>query len=149
VNPKSTHLRAKRRSLASIFLGTRVIVSYNTVMKFRRVLLVILWMLVIFYWSSVPELNSGLEVLWDTVLRKLAHISEFAILAGLVTYALGRRRWQLELALMISAAYAVSDEIHQLFVRQRVGSIIDVGIDVAGIIIGLLLYKKLFLRRGR
>ena len=118
-------------------------------MKFRRVLLVILWMLVIFYWSSVPELNSGLEVLWDTVLRKLAHISEFAILAGLVTYALGRRRWQLELALMISAAYAVSDEIHQLFVRQRVGSIIDVGIDVAGIIIGLLLYKKLFLRRGR
>ena len=149
MNPKSTHLRAKRRSLASIFLGTRVIVSYNTVMKFRRVLLVILWMLVIFYWSSVPELNSGLEVLWDTVLRKLAHISEFAILAGLVTYALGRRRWQLELALMISAAYAVSDEIHQLFVRQRVGSIIDVGIDVAGIIIGLLLYKKLFLRRGR
>lgn len=113
-------------------------------MKYKRWSLVLLWMIVIYYWSSIPDLQSGLEIVWDTVLRKVAHLSEYAILSGLIAHAIGRKRWQLELALCLSILYAVSDEIHQLFVLQRTGSVVDVGIDAIGIIIGLLLYRKIF-----
>lgn len=111
-------------------------------MKLKPWSLVLLWMLVIFYWSSIPDLHSGLEVLWDTILRKGAHMSEYAVLAALVANAIGKRKWQLELALAVSILYSASDEIHQLFVLKRVGSVIDVGIDTVGIIIGLWLFRK-------
>ena len=39
------------------------------------------WATVIFAFSSVPHLSSGLGT-WDLVLRKCAHMAEYAILAG-------------------------------------------------------------------
>jgi VanZ family protein len=38
--------------------------------------------------------------------------------------------------------YAASDEIHQLFIRERSGQLLDVAIDTVGILIGLWLYIK-------
>jgi VanZ family protein len=104
-----------------------------------RWLPVLVWAGVIFAFSSVPSLNSGLGG-WDLVLRKLAHMTEYAILAVLLARALGSYAWAFGLAV----AYAATDEVHQLFVRGRHGSPIDVGIDAVGALIGLgLLRSKL------
>ncbi|MGD0167084.1 MAG: VanZ family protein [Gaiellaceae bacterium] len=97
---------------------------------------VVLWAIFIFVLSSIPHLNTGLG-LWDLVLRKLAHASEYAVLALLLLRALGRP-WP---ALVLAAAYASGDELHQHFVRGRIGSPWDVAIDTAGAVIGLLAFS--------
>ena len=95
---------------------------------------VVLWAAVIFALSSVPNLATDLGV-WDTVLRKCAHASEYAVLVLLLFRALGR-----ELpAFLIGLAYAVTDELHQQFVRGRHASPFDVSMDAAGLTLGLLL----------
>jgi VanZ family protein len=95
---------------------------------------VVLWAAVIFTLSSVPNLATDLGV-WDTVLRKCAHASEYAVLVLLLFRALGR-----ELpAFLMGLAYAVTDELHQQFVRGRHASPFDVSMDAAGLALGLLL----------
>src|SRR5437899_12463425 len=94
---------------------------------------VVAWAAVIFTLSSIPHLSSGLGT-WDTVLRKGAHVTEYAILGALLLRALGR-----ELPAFLAAlAYAASDELHQHFVRGRHSSGVDVAIAAAGILAGLL-----------
>ena len=103
---------------------------------------VIVWAAVIFAFSSIPSLGTGLGV-WDTILRKGAHMTEYAILGVLLLRALGR-----ELpALALGAAYAVTDEIHQHFVSGRHASPVDVLIDTAGVAIGIFLVSRLFQTR--
>ena len=82
-----------------------------------RWLPVLVWAGVIFTLSSIPSLNSGLGG-WDYVLRKLAHMAEYAILALLLVRATGSYAW----AFALAVAYACTDEVHQLFVRGRHGS---------------------------
>ena len=95
------------------------------------------WAAVIFAFSSIPSLSSGLGA-WDTVLRKGAHITEYAILGALLYRALGREA----LALAIGIAYAATDELHQHFVRGRHASPIDVGIDAVGLALGMLVWLR-------
>lgn len=97
---------------------------------------VVLWAGVIFAFSSIPSLGTGLGV-WDHVLRKLAHAAEYAVLAILV-YRASR---SIPLALLAASGYAVTDEIHQVFVEGRVGSPVDWAIDTAGATIGLGLLR--------
>ena len=99
---------------------------------------VALWAAVIFAFSSVPDLGTGLGT-WDLVLRKLAHAAEFAVLGALLLRAVASER----LALALGIAYAVSDEVHQHFVPGRLGSPIDVAIDTAGVAIGVALWRRL------
>jgi VanZ family protein len=101
----------------------------------------LLWAAVIFTLSAIPSLATDLGV-WDTILRKAAHATEYAILALLLYRALGR-----ELPVfLIGFAYAVSDEIHQEFVRGRHASPFDVSMDAAGLAAGLLLLHATRLR---
>ena len=95
------------------------------------------WAAVIFAFSSIPSLSSGLGV-WDTVLRKCAHVTEYAILGALLYRALGRRA----LALAAGVAYAATDEFHQHFVRGRHASPVDVAIDAIGVALGILLWLR-------
>jgi VanZ family protein len=104
---------------------------------------VVVWAVVIFALSAVPNLNSGLGV-WDLILRKLAHAGEYALLAALLLRAIGGF-WP---ALVVAAAYAVSDEIHQHFVRGRVGAVRDVAFDAVGAVAGLIAYWWWLRRRG-
>jgi VanZ family protein len=97
-----------------------------------RWLPVLVWAGVIFALSSIPSLNSGLGT-WDYVLRKGAHMTEYAILAVLVVRASGSFAW----ALALAVAYAGTDELHQTFVRGRHGSPVDVAIDGVGALIGM------------
>jgi len=109
-----------------------------------RWLPVVLWAAVIFALSSVPDLGTGLGN-WDLLLRKLAHVVEYAILGALLVRALGR-----ELpALAAGIAYAVSDEVHQHFVAGRRGAPLDVVIDATGVALGVLAWRRLVLNRER
>ena len=103
----------------------------------RRWAPVVLWAAIIFAFSSVPDLGTGLGT-WDLVLRKIAHACEFAVLGALLLRALREER----AALAAGIAYAVSDELHQHFVRGRVGSPLDVLIDSVGVAVGVLLWRR-------
>jgi VanZ family protein len=98
---------------------------------------VVAWAAVIFAFSSIPSLSTGLG-LWDTVLRKCAHTAEYAILGALLLRAIGRPGP----ALVLGVAYAASDEFHQHFVRGRHASPVDVAIDTAGVVVGLLVLRR-------
>jgi VanZ family protein len=98
---------------------------------------VVLWGAVIFAFSAVPDLGTGLGT-WDLLLRKLAHACEFAVLGGLLLRALRDER----AALAAGVAYAISDEMHQHFVPGRVGSPLDVVIDSVGVALGVLLWRR-------
>jgi VanZ family protein len=98
---------------------------------------VVAWAAVIFAFSSIPSLSTGLG-LWDTVLRKCAHTAEYAILGALLLRAIGRPGP----ALVLGVAYAASDEFHQHFVRGRHASPVDVAIDTAGVLVGLLVLRR-------
>ena len=98
---------------------------------------VVVWAAVIFAFSSVPSLGTGLGT-WDLVLRKLAHLSEYAFLGLLLARAVRRPA----LAVGLAAAYAVTDEIHQTFVQGRHGAPLDVAIDTLGALVGVLVWSR-------
>jgi VanZ family protein len=97
-----------------------------------RWLPVVVWAAVIFAFSSVPSLSTGLGT-WDLVLRKIAHGLEYSVLAVLLLRA--SRSYPAAFALAV--AYACTDEFHQTFVRGRHGAPLDVGFDALGAIVGL------------
>jgi VanZ family protein len=103
---------------------------------------VVLWAAVIFGFSAVPDLGTGLGT-WDLVLRKLAHTVEFAVLGVLLLRALDQP-WA---AFALGVAYAVSDEGHQHFVEGRHASPRDVVIDAFGVALGILAWRRLERRR--
>jgi len=113
-----------------------------TILRFLRIWgPVIVWAGVIFGLSSIPSLSSGLGT-WDEVLRKCAHVTEYAILGLLLLRAVGH-----ELpALLLGVAYAASDEIHQHFVAGRHGSPVDIAIDTVGLVIGIVLMRRVAAR---
>jgi VanZ family protein len=98
---------------------------------------VVAWAAVIFTLSSIPSLSTGLGT-WDTILRKGAHLTEYAVLGGLLYRALGRE----PLALAVGIAYAATDELHQYFVRGRHASPVDVAIDAVGVAAGMLIWLR-------
>src|SRR5688572_5012246 len=95
----------------------------------------LLLMGLIFFLSAQPDLNSGLGI-WDTILRKLAHMTEFGLLWLLWWRALGYRGKAVPA--LIAVAYAVIDELHQSTVEDRHGSPVDVLIDSAGVALAIL-----------
>lgn len=98
---------------------------------------VVLWAAVIFAFSSIPSLGTGLGT-WDLVLRKLAHTAEYAVLGALLLRALG----QTGIAFALGVAYAVSDELHQHFVPGRRGAALDVLIDAVGVALGIVVWRR-------
>lgn len=77
------------------------------------------------------------------IVRKGAHMTEYAVLAVLgllncVAWDIPKRYiLKLATAFSFAALYAVTDEVHQLFVPGRAGLFTDVLVDSAGAIIGL------------
>ena len=114
------------------------IVGVHTSRALTLWLPVLLWAGVIFALSSIPSLGTGLGD-WDLFLRKCAHITEYAVLAVLLVRAVDREGPALALGIL----YAASDELHQAFVRGRHASPIDIAIDTVGLLIGLLVWRRL------
>jgi VanZ family protein len=99
---------------------------------------VVLWAALIFALSSITDLGTGLGD-WDVVLRKLAHIAEYAVLGALVL----RAARSVSVAVLLGSAYAVTDEFHQTFVSGRHGSPVDWLIDTTGVVLGVAVASRL------
>ena len=84
--------------------------------------------------------------------RKSAHIIVYLIL-GVLSISLIKEYRLIDIkALIISIIfcflYACSDEIHQLFVMDRSGEVLDVLIDSIGSFIGIYLYYLIYKKKG-
>ena len=80
-------------------------------------------------------------------IRKLAHITEYLILGFLMFNLLKQYSvTNIYYAIGLSILYSCTDEFHQLFISGRSGSIRDILIDSIGILIGTYLYKLLFIK---
>ena len=80
------------------------------------------------------------------IVRKSAHFIGYMILgilaSGLILYY-GNINKKYLLAFLICVIYAISDEIHQLFVPGRAGQVRDVLIDSAGSLLGIIIVMAL------
>lgn len=126
--------------------------------------LVLVWMGLMFWLSSIPDLKvvpllkqvaSWLGMVWpvstgsghgrlEFFLRKSAHVTEYAILTWLwLSAAVNTWHWSRQrhilIAMLFAFGFAVTDEIHQELTGFRDGRIMDVGIDGIGIIIGIII----------
>lgn len=91
-----------------------------------------------FFNKMEPSAQDGLVESVMYAVRKLAHFSLYAFL-GFWTHFLIKSyslRFSVLLAGVFSGLYAVTDEIHQLFVPGRSGNPLDVCIDAAGAVTG-------------
>jgi VanZ family protein len=116
-----------------------------------RVIPPLVLMGVIFYFSA--QSSTGEHPWWDVIVRKLGHVTGYALLTALWWWALrpltGRA---LPIAICIALAYACTDEFHQSFVHGRTGTPVDVGIDAIGMAIAasiIALRRFAPARRGR
>lgn len=81
----------------------------------------------------------------EKIIRKSAHFALFALLGVFAFFTLktsgyiSRNLHIFAFALIICIVYAISDEVHQMFVSGRDGNAIDVAIDTSGALIGMLL----------
>lgn len=139
--------------------------------RFLYLIPVIIWMVFIFYMSGKtgqessgqsgkislfitdllekvrqdsPQEMQNLQDILELVIRKTAHMTEYAILfllsyLAMVKISMSQSRfYNRSIAVLISLLYACSDEMHQLLVPGRSGRMIDVGIDMAGVLIVLI-----------
>ena len=93
------------------------------------------WMALIFGVSAQPVLPYAPQPVWDLLLKKGAHMAEYAVLLVLLWRAFSKRTrlvWPLGLAWLLTIFYAASDELHQTYVPGRNGWVGDVLVDSAG-----------------
>ena len=130
--------------------------------------LIIIWMAVVFAFSNQPaEISSRtsggitekvVKVITkdnqtmsqnqrdtiETVIRKCAHFGLYAIggflTANFVSTTKAQDKYIIIYAIIFTFVYAVTDEVHQLFVPGRSGEIRDVLIDTAGASVGTVLF---------
>lgn len=106
----------------------------------------VLWMGVIFGLSSISDPTPPPPTALNTLLKKGAHVVEYAVLAGLLMRAQANGRSPSRpaagIALGISLIYAVTDEAHQRFVVGRHGRPWDVLIDLGGALLGLAAWQS-------
>lgn len=114
---------------------------------YRYYVPVLVWMGVIFLLSSQPTLGTSAEALsfGQFLLRKGAHVFEYGVLGGLLFrlfrfYFPQNSHMTAAGVVLISLPFALSDEVHQLFVVGRQGRVTDVGIDAIGILLSLIFF---------
>lgn len=94
-----------------------------------------------FFFESWFNLSESQATTLNVIFRKMVHLVAFGILAVLFYNSFEKYG----IAWVLTTIYAAIDEIHQVFIPERTGSIIDVGIDSLGALLALLLirlYKK-------
>ena len=139
--------------LGFIFIGSTDLMSAEHTSRFLIPFL--LWL--------KPDFSPEALAQVHFVLRKLGHVTEYAILAMLLWRAL-RRETNLQIKAILRlrsgqtlflsvwilcAIFAATDEFHQSFVPSRRAAWSDVMIDSAGAIFGLLISAGIAKRRAR
>lgn len=122
----------KRAVLAIRDALASLLTAYARLPRSVRCLLPVAWAGGIWWASSQSSLVTAEGTGW-TLMANGAHFVIFGILSALVFLASDgadrRRRW---LAVVLTVAYAVVDELHQSQVPGRAASIWDVGADGVG-----------------
>ncbi len=134
------------------------------IIRIVLIILIILWAVLVFGMSNQQgNESSGLSrkitalffkteeqiALVEPYVRKIAHFSEYAIggilfISLFLTYDWTNKK-RVTISILLGIWYAILDEIHQLFVPERSGNVIDVLIDSLGICFGvcfvMIIYK--------
>jgi VanZ family protein len=88
-----------------------------------------------------PNISAATVAQVHFLVRKAAHLAEYAILTGLLFRALSglmRGFWvRASVALVPALIFALADEFHQSFVASRTSSLGDVFIDFGGALLGV------------
>lgn len=170
VNNKETKLEKKERKRALRKEEKRKVKEENkrnqkvdkktAIKRIVLLVLIIIWAVFVFNFSNqTGEESSGLsrkvaELFFHTeealaiaepIIRKLAHFAEYALGGFLMyllvdTYPFSKKK-KFIITLLLGIWYAAIDEIHQLFVPARSGTIRDVCIDTLGFTSGILFTK--------
>ena len=105
--------------------------------------------------SLAPEKQENILSTVGFLVRKLAHFSEYALLGFSLMLHITRVQKKITVRLPwlwawgIGTLYAATDEFHQGFVAGRGPSVVDVTIDSAGVIAGLLLMIWILKKRTK
>lgn len=139
--------------------------------KILSIILVIIWMITIFYFShqegtgssntskkisiaivnildiknEMPkEQKQEIVKAIEPIIRKLAHYTLYMLggilIINCINAYIKKDSEIVKYSAIIGVLYAISDEIHQLFVSGRSGKIADVIIDSIGIFTGITVY---------
>ena len=102
-----------------------------------------------------PDISNAAIAHVQFIVRKTAHLTEYAILALLLWRAFIRNtRLRTKMSILfilgwsLAIVAAASDEFHQSFVASRTASVRDVMIDAVGALFGLLI-GSIFTRNGK
>ena len=128
--------------------------------KIVKIGLVIIWMIIIFMFSS--QTGDESSMISDTIvnkticiykncdfelatfiIRKFAHLFMYFILGILVMNNFKISKKNIIYALIICILYSISDEIHQIFSYERSAEIRDIFIDSIGSFIGIIFTCKI------
>lgn len=95
-----------------------------------------IWFGIIFFFSSLPTVETSTFYFWDFVFKKSAHFIEYFILStliyrALINYDMDAKK-SMFVAVFVSVLYAMTDEYHQSFVPGRGPAVRDVFIDTFG-----------------
>ncbi|MDD3453486.1 MAG: VanZ family protein [Bacilli bacterium] len=141
--------------------------------KIISYILLFIWLFIIFYFSNQTGNISGsssgtiiynilnyiynvfhlnttnliniVETLHNPI-RELMHLFEYLILGILIINVLKQHNIENKLIIIsfcLCFIYATTDEIHQLFVKNRTFEYFDILMDMIGSIIGILIYRKI------
>ena len=121
--------------MAFIFMGSTDLMSAEHTSRYLTPLL--LWL--------KPDISLDTIAQIHFLVRKIAHLTEYAILAILLMRALCERATSLwrgaAVVLIVAVLFALADEYHQSFVASRTSSLGDAAIDSAGVLLGIFIYQ--------
>ena len=85
--------------------------------------------------------------LTEDFVRTMAHFSEFACLSFFTNnlFVAYKEKLLPIIACALSFLYAITDEIHQIFVPGRACQFVDMMVDLAGIVSGMFVFTILYL----
>jgi VanZ family protein len=95
-----------------------------------------------FYYSGALFTWKEPYILIEFIIRKSAHVAEYAILTLLwisTLYLTLFKKYRLIISAVMVVIYAASDEWHQSFIASRTGHAIDVAVDSLGMLCVMLL----------
>jgi VanZ family protein len=131
--------------MALIFVGSTDLLSAEHTSRFLEPLL---------RWLD-PQISCAALNAIQMAVRKLGHVTEYAVLAALLWRAFrGGTAWGMKMSILFAfvligcGVFAVSDEFHQSFVSSRTASGNDVLIDISGALIGLVICIAVASRRA-
>ncbi len=108
--------------------------------KILRWVPAILYAILIFYLSSLPQPIAPEKVIGLSFGTSIKHFIEYFIFGALLLFALWEHKKRVMWVVIIGVLYAISDEIHQNF-TGRAMELKDVMVDTIGIFASLVIVK--------